>query len=181
MYIICPQNPLMCDVKSGPQSPILIGEFHVLFHVLIIFDHSTPIFVMLKPHVDKKSGSIPILVQSTFSHKKICKTLTPEIRPRSKVQLMSFDLNVGVIGHDGKLWDIHGDSGEINSDNMDKPMDLTMNMIGKSSVQISTGHLCDLWGSHQFFVTVKNMGIHNGNIWKHMGYNVVWTIKLYYQ
>ena len=60
--------------------------------------------------------------------------------------------------------------GEINGNNMDKPMDLTMNMIGRSSVQISTGHL---WGSHQLFVTVKNMGIHNGNIWKHMGYNVV--------
>ena len=165
----------MFDVKSGPQSPILIGEFHVL----IIFDHSTPIFVMLKPHVDKKSGSIPILVQSTFSQKnQQFWHLKSAQGPRCNSCPSTY---VGVIGNDGKSWDSHGDSGEINGNkwiNHDKPMDLTMNMIGKSSVQISPGHL---WGSHQFFVTVKNMGIHHGNLWIHMGYNVVWIIKLYYQ
>jgi hypothetical protein len=78
-----------------------------------------------------------------------------------------------VIGNDGKSWDSHGDSGEINGNkwiNHDKPMDLTMNMIGKSSVQISPGHL---WGSHQFFVTVKNRGYIMGT------YGYIWDIMWY--
>ena len=122
------------------------------------------VFVMLKP-VDKKSGSIPILVQSTFSQNQQFWHLKSAQGPRCNSCPSTY---VGVIGNDGKSWDIHGDSGEINGNNMDKPMDLTMNMIDKSSVQISTG-------------PVKNMGIHNGNIWIHMGYNVVWIINFYYQ